>query len=156
MTLSPMALKPGQMQQINFEGALDSIVDQNPAYHREGYIFLKDALDFTQKKLAKISRTETGHVSGKELLDGIREYALTTYGPMALTVLEEWGVHSCQDFGRMVFLMVENNLLKKTEKDTFDDFLKGYSFEEAFRNPFLPEARKKMPEQEPNPVNSEA
>ena len=78
------------------------------------------------------------HVSGQELLAGIRAYALDQYGPMTLTVLSEWGVRGCEDFGELVFNMVENNLLAKTKDDSRDDFKNGYTFEEAFRKPFLP------------------
>ncbi|MBC8097592.1 MAG: hypothetical protein H7Y43_17455, partial [Akkermansiaceae bacterium] len=62
-------------------------------------------------------------------------------GPMAITVLEEWGIRTCQDFGEIVFNMVEVGLLAKTEKDTRDDFQGGYAFEDAFRKPFLPQSK---------------
>ena len=61
---------------------------------------------------------------------------------MTATVLEEWGIRSCQDFGNMVFLMVENNLLRKQEQDSPADFKNGYSFDEAFREPFLPRSKR--------------
>ena len=73
--------------------------------------------------------------------DGIRDRALTSFGPMVLTVLTEWGVRSCQDFGEIVFIMVENKLLKKTEKDSRADFENGYDFIETFRKPYLPKGR---------------
>ena len=114
------------------------MVEENPRYHRDAYLFLREALEFTQKAVSKASRKQVRHISGQELLGGIRDYALAVYGPMAITVLEEWGVSSCEDFGNMVFLMVEKGLLHKTEQDSLEDFKKGYSFEEAFRQPFRP------------------
>jgi len=75
------------------------------------------------------------------LLDGLRQYALQEFGPMAKTVLEEWGVHECRDFGHIVFNMVEIGLLAKTEKDSRDDFQNGYDFTDAFCKPFWPAAR---------------
>lgn len=137
------------MQPINFEDVLNRMMEKSTRYHRDAYIFLKEALEFTQKKIGKADK-QTRHITGPELLDGIREYALEAFGPMAMTVFEEWGIKSCEDFGNMVFLMVENNLLRKTEQDSPDDFKKGYSFDEAFREPFLP-ARKK----EADPVEPE-
>ena len=138
------------MQQLNFEDVLNKMVEQNPSYHRDAYLFLREALEFTQKAVGKTNKNQVRHITGQELLNGIREYALAIYGPMAGTVLEEWGITSCEDFGRMVFLMVENNLLRKTEEDRPEDFKNGYSFEEAFRKPFLPSAKlpaePKMPE----------
>jgi hypothetical protein len=57
---------------------------------------------------------------------------------MALLVLNEWGVSRCEDFGEIVFNMVEHDLLARTDDDSRDDFKGGYSFEEAFRQPYLP------------------
>ena len=74
----------------------------------------------------------------KELLSGVREYALVQFGPMAITVLEEWGVKKSGDFGDLVFNMVEAGLLKKTEKDSREDFQNGYDFMDAFAKPFWP------------------
>ena len=78
------------------------------------------------------------HVTGQQLLAGIRQHALAQFGPMAATVLNEWGVHRCEDFGEIVFNLVENGVLAKTEQDSRADFQGGYDFDEAFRKPFLP------------------
>ena len=129
------------MQAVNFEEILDKIVTNDPRYQRESYFFLREALDHTQKMVAKSKKGEIRHVSGQELLEGIRDYALSQFGPMTLTVLGEWGIRSCEDFGEMVFNMVENSLLAKTENDSRDDFKGGYDFEDAFRKPFLPQSQ---------------
>ena len=50
----------------------------------------------------------------------------------------EWGIHTCQDFGEIVFDMVEIGLLAKTDNDSRTDFAAGYDFFDAFRKPFLP------------------
>jgi uncharacterized repeat protein (TIGR04138 family) len=60
---------------------------------------------------------------------------------MAVTVLEEWGVRNCRDFGEIVFNMVEIELLAKTDQDNRDDFNHGYDFTDAFRKPFWPPSR---------------
>ena len=129
------------MQTPNYEEALATIVGRDPRYASEAYIFLREALDHTQKGIAKPNKNEARHVSGQELLNGIKNYALTTYGPMALTVLAEWGVRRCEDFGEIVFNLVEHGLLSKTESDSRADFQAGYDFETAFRQPFLPQQR---------------
>lgn len=126
------------MQQFNFEDVLNKMVEQNPRYHRDAYFFLREALEFTQKSVSKANRNQVRHITGQELLNGIREYALALYGPMAITVLEQWGITSCEDFGNMVFLMVDHGLLRKTEQDNPGDFKNGYSFDAAFREPFRP------------------
>ena len=64
--------------------------------------------DYTQKVVGKETRGAIRHVSGQELLDGIRRFALNQFGPMVVTVFEEWGVHNCRDFGEIVFNMVES------------------------------------------------
>jgi len=129
------------MQEANFEERLELILAKDARYQRDAYFFMREALDHTQKSIVKENRGELRHVSGQELLSGIREYALAQFGPMATTVLEEWGVRNCQDFGEIVFNMVEIGLLAKTENDSREDFRDGYSFEDAFRKPFLPKSK---------------
>jgi uncharacterized repeat protein (TIGR04138 family) len=96
------------MQEVSFEEALEIITIKDPRYPREAYLFVREALDHTQRVLVKEKHLDgTRHVSGQELLAGIRDFARAQFGPMAMMVLEEWGIHSCQDFGELVFNMVE-------------------------------------------------
>jgi len=129
------------MQELTFETTLALILAKDPRYQGEAYLFVKDALDYTQKLVVKPSRDEVRHVSGQELLEGIRAFALTQFGPMAPTVFEEWGIRRCEDFGEIVFNMVEIGLLGKTEKDSRADFQNGYDFDAAFRKPFRPDCK---------------
>ena len=129
------------MHEASFEEALDQIQAKDPRFHRDAYHFVREALDHTQKTIVKENKGQMRHVSGQELLGGIREFALAQFGPMTITVLEEWGVRQCKDFGDIVFNMVETGWLAKTEKDTRDDFQEGYDFVEAFRKPFLPSTK---------------
>src|SRR5215510_10338038 len=103
------------MHEATFDEGLDLILAKDPQFHRDAYLFLREALDHTQKSIRKENRGQLRHVSPKELLDGIREYALAQFGPMAITVLEEWGVRNCRDFGEIVFNMVDIGLLAKTD-----------------------------------------
>jgi len=130
------------MQAVNFEEVVELIVAHEPRYHRDAYHFVREALDHTQKSVAKPKKGEIHHVTGQELLNGIRDYALQQFGPMAVTVLEEWGVKRCEDFGELVFNMVESGLLAKTDNDSREDFKGGYDFHDVFRKPFLPANRK--------------
>ncbi len=95
------------MQDASFEEALELIIAKDPRYGREAYHFVREALDFTQKTIARDNRGRIRHVTGPELLGGIRDYAVAQFGPMAMMVLENWGIHTCQDFGEIVFNMVE-------------------------------------------------
>lgn len=126
------------MQELTFETTLGLILTKDPRYQRDAYLFVKDALDYTQKLVVKENKGELRHVSGQELLSGIRDYALTQFGPMTNMVFEEWGIKRCEDFGEIVFNMVEIGLLGKTDKDSREDFANGYDFDDAFRKPFLP------------------
>jgi uncharacterized repeat protein (TIGR04138 family) len=126
------------MQEINFDEAVDLIIAKDTRFARDAYTFVREALDFTQKLAGKEARGPIRHVSGQELLGGIRQFALQQFGPMTATVFEEWGVKGCRDFGEIVFNMVEIGLLAKTDKDTRADFQNGYDFTDAFRKPFWP------------------
>jgi len=126
------------MHETSFEEALEALTARDNRYHRDAYVFIRESLDHTQKMTARDAKGRIRHVTGQELLEGIRDYALTQYGPMAITVLGEWGVTSCRDFGEIVFNMVETGLLAKTDRDNRSDFEGGYDFFEAFRKPFLP------------------
>jgi len=131
------------MQEINFDEAVELIFGRDSRYPREAYVFVREALDFTQKLVGKETRGAIRHVSGQELLEGIRKFALNQFGPMTTTVFEEWNIRHCRDFGEIVFNMVEIGLLAKTEKDTRDDFQNGYDFTDAFRKPFWPQSKLK-------------
>ena len=136
------------MQEINFDEAVEQILARDSRYTREAYLFVREALDYTQRLVGKETRGAIRHVTGRELLDGIRQFALNQFGPMTVTVFEEWGVRNCRDFGEIVFNMVESSLLARTEKDTRDDFQNGYDFTETFRKPFWP-AQKSNSETKP-------
>ncbi len=126
------------MQKIGFAEALESVVGSDPRYQRDGYIFLRDALDFTTKHQKKIKGVSVRHVSGPELLDGVRRYALKEFGPMVMTVFDSWGIRSCADIGHMVFNLIGAGVFGKTEQDSIEDFKNVYDFEEAFVKPFTP------------------
>lgn len=129
------------MQPTNFDEVLAQILSKDPRYHREAYLFVRDGLDFAQKRIGKASKSQARHITGQELLEGLREFGLAQFGPLTLTVLQEWGVRCCEDFGELVFNMVEHGVLSKTESDSREDFQRGYSFEDAFKRPFLPLSR---------------
>jgi uncharacterized repeat protein (TIGR04138 family) len=126
------------MQEVSFEEVLENTLAKDPRYHRDAYHFVREALDYTQKLAGKENGGQVRHVTGQELLEGIRQYALEQFGPMTLTVFEEWGVRQCGDFGEIVFNMIAAGLLARTARDSRADFDEGYDFEEAFRKPFLP------------------
>lgn len=127
------------MKDEPFEKAVREIVAEDAAYAPDAYNFVREALFYTMKLLKKPRTGPDKHVSGAELLEGVRRYALQEFGPMARTVLNTWGIKRCEDIGRVVFKLVEKGILSKRPTDTMKDFEGGYDFDAAFRKPFLPE-----------------
>lgn len=125
------------MDHHKFDEAIDQVLARDPRFDRAAYHFLRDALDYTLKVRKKASGAQ-GHITGPQLLEGIRQHALKSYGPMVPTVLEYWGVGRTEDFGAMVFSLVEEGIFGKTETDSIEDFKNVYSFHDAFIAPFQP------------------
>ncbi len=140
------------MRETDFSRVVDGILERDPRYDADAYVFVREALDFTVKMLDRPQDSNRRHVSGPELLDGLRVYALQEFGPMAVTVLNAWGIRATCDIGEIVFHLVESGVLGKTEEDRREDFVGVYDFEEAFTKPFLPTPKKRRrgrPEREP-------
>jgi uncharacterized repeat protein (TIGR04138 family) len=132
--------------QRSFNEVVEQIIERDPRYGKEAYIFLKEALEFTIKQ-KKRGKTEAGsHVNASELLDGFRQLALKEFGPMVMTVLEYWGVRTSFDVGQMVFNLIGAGVFGKTESDSVDDFDQALDFHVAFVSPFAPRSS--------NPANS--
>lgn len=126
------------MQPIHFEESVASILKRDQRYEGQAYLFLKDALDFTLKRFAEQEAGRSRHVTGKELLEGFRDHALDQYGPMAATLMEEWGIRECRDVGNMVFRLIEEQVFGKQETDKPEDFDGWFHLDQALREPFLP------------------
>jgi len=107
--------------------ALRKIVEKDSRYALEAYLFVLEAVFFTRRKF-KIN----GHVTGQQLLEGIKDLAQKRYGLMAKVVFEHWGITKTLDFGNIVFNMVNEKILGKTEEDRLDDFNDVYDFDEVF------------------------
>lgn len=77
-------------------------------------------------------QSESRHVTGQQLCLGLRDFAIRRYGMMAPAVLRAWNLRSTDDFGRIVFAMIEHGLMSKTADDSLEDFRSVYDFDEAF------------------------
>lgn len=127
------------MQKNNFEAVVASIARDDKRYHISAYRFVRESLDYTLKTLKRTSPASQRHVSGPELLEGIKQYTLKEFGPMSKLVLNEWGINCCEDFGQIVFNLVQHGVLGKSDSDRLEDFSEIFTFDEAFVKPFLPE-----------------
>jgi uncharacterized repeat protein (TIGR04138 family) len=128
------------------------LVAEDRRYTFEAYVFLLEALAYAQNVLdmgeesaaeplpaAVAEGEEPGpqrHVTGQQLCEAIRRYALDRYGYMAKTVLNSWGLHNTSDFGQLVFNMIRGKLMRKTPADTLVDFDNIYDFDVAFKQQF--------------------
>jgi uncharacterized repeat protein (TIGR04138 family) len=119
------------MGKQNPEELLGQILKGDQRYAREAYAFVHEALQFTVQRTGR-----KGHVTGRELCEGMCEFALAQFGPLARTVLSHWGVRRSEDVGEIVFNMVEVGLLKKREEDTRADFAGAVNFDEALDRAF--------------------
>jgi uncharacterized repeat protein (TIGR04138 family) len=125
-----------------YQERLAEIAEHDPRYSYEAYEFVFDALEFTQKMLKRVppdNEQNPGpefHVSGVELLEGIRAMALQEYGRMARILFKLWGIQRTDDFGEIIFILVQNKLMSTTEQDRRDDFHEVYDFNEALVEEF--------------------
>ncbi|ODS30784.1 MAG: hypothetical protein SCARUB_04109 [Candidatus Scalindua rubra] len=118
---------------------LQEIINKDSRYSIHAYQFIFEALDYTASKLGKkynSLREEERHVTGQELSEGIRQYALEKFGFMARKTFELWGVNKSEDFGEIVFNLVESGLMGRTETDSLEDFKNLYDFKVEFDNKF--------------------
>lgn len=106
-------------------------------FHPLAYKFVFSALRFTQEQLGRDRSSEaTGHISGTELLDGIRLLGLQHFGMLSIAVFKKWGITSTGDFGRIVFELIEAGEMRKTQNDQLDDFIDVYEFNKVFNEDY--------------------
>ncbi|MGC6466482.1 MAG: Minf_1886 family protein [Akkermansiaceae bacterium] len=127
------------MQPIQLESAVAAITKSDDRFEPGAFFLVREALDFTVERLANESSGEKRHVTGPELLTGFRDYALQEYGPMAATLLEDWGIKTCRNIGEIVFLFIDHGVFGKQDSDSLDDFAEIYDFEDVFVKPFIAE-----------------
>ncbi len=105
-------------------------------YHPQAYQFMFAALRHTQERLGKTRHqdpeTEESHITGQELLIGVRDLAVQQFGLLTQAVFRFWGIRSTADFGHMVFELIERGEMRKTDRDSLSDFFDVYDFEDVF------------------------
>lgn len=135
------------MEDPDFDTVVALILKEDARFDKRAYIFVRAGLDNTVKELRKRDANRAGksfHVTGPELLEGLKLFALEQYGPLAKTVLNAWGVKRCRDFGDIVFNLIQCNVFSKSSNDQREDFSDIYTFEEAFVRPFQPKRRREV------------
>ena len=117
---------------IDKDQVILDLVRDDPRYFTEAYHFIFEALDYTLRVRGGGRR----HVTGEEIMHGVRKLALESFGYLARPVVESWGVRSTADFGDIVFKLINADLLQKTADDRREDFEGLFSFDEAFDHAF--------------------
>ena len=130
---------------IDSDNPLAEILRRDRRYHRDAYFFVFEALRFAHEKMG-IGGTTSGdtdlgderHVTGQQLCEAIRQYAVQQYGMLAKNVLNEWGVQATADFGEIVFNLIDSGQMKKTSSDRREDFENVFDFDDGLRDAFHP------------------
>lgn len=128
MPLMPPSNEPAKQK------SLQQVARDAGLYPAEAYEFVQRGLSYTVEKVhAGVADPDASrHVSGQQLCEGLREFALTQWGMLARTVLRRWGIHSTLDFGRIVFALIDAGQMQKTDDDTLEDFRNVFDFRTAF------------------------
>ena len=117
------------MDEIDFESdTFADIVAKDSRYDARAYALLMDCIHYLGR--------EDKHMSAADILDEFKERALDQFGPLAYTVLTEWGLSGCEDVGEMMFNLTEFHRVQKDEDDSPECFLGGYDFKETFLGPY--------------------
>jgi len=128
-----------QVMDEEFYSIISNIYTKDSRYYPEAYEFVMEALSFSQKRFKKAK-----HVNGAELLIGIKALLLKKFGPMTMTVLDHWGIKTTDDFGNIVFNLVENKVLAKDTQDQYESFKNAYDFEEVFNKGYRKALAKRL------------
>ncbi len=128
---------------IDTTQAIADLIERDDRYRFESYIFVFEALQHAQENLGRGAvdfdddedEEETHrHVSGQELCEAIRRYALQQYGMLALCVFSHWGIRKTGDFGEIVFNLIDIGQLRKTDGDRREDFDDVFDFSHALQD----------------------
>ena len=108
--------------------------ERDGRYRTHAYLFVLTGLDYTLKRLNRHNARQAAdrHVTGQELAGGLRDFALSEFGPSARMVLAHWGIQSTLDFGHIVYNLISVGLMGKSESDRLEDFMEVYDFDTEF------------------------
>ena len=125
------------MAGLTLESKVEELVRTDHRYAAEAYHFVFEALDLATQ-LPGNRFQDSRHIGVSQLLEGLRVLALQQFGPLARCVLESWGIYRTEDFGEVVFSLIEHDLLNQGDGDQKEDFRDGYSFREALDEAYHP------------------
>ena len=124
--------------------AIFELLERDRRYKPDAYAFVREALNYAQQKMG-VGRyphenneepPPEAHLTGQQLCEAIRKFAIEQYGYLAKLVLGNWGISCTSDFGEIVYNMIEIELMKKSDQDRREDFDDCYDFDEVFQQNF--------------------
>ena len=112
---------------------MEEVIRQDGRYPPDAFAFLHESL----AKAVRDAHGETPaegqhHVAGKQICIAARDLAIERWGLLATAVLKRWNIRATIDFGNMVYLLIQHNVMHKTDEDSLEDFRDVYDFREAF------------------------
>ena len=117
------------MEEVDFTSdTFEDIVAKDARFNARAYALLMDCVHYLGE--------QGKHMSGEDILDEFKERALDQYGPLAYTVLTEWGLKCTEDIGEMMFNLTDAHRVRRDEGDSADSFAGGYDFKETFLGPY--------------------
>jgi len=124
--------------------AMRDLLEEDPRYKLEAYQFIREALQYAHEHVLgspEATTTPSGemtprHITGQQLCEACRLYAIEQYGYLSKMVLAKWGVHSTSDFGEIVYNLIRIEQMRKSDSDQREDFDDLYTFDEAFEPDF--------------------
>jgi uncharacterized repeat protein (TIGR04138 family) len=129
----------------DYSRVLQGVAEDVGLYPLDAYQFVQLGLHFTSEKIHGVDhvtrQTQDRHVTGQQLCEGLRDFAIDQYGMLAGAVLRHWHIESTYDFGRIVWAMVDSGLLAKRDEDSLEDFRNIYDFADVFEGECRIEAR---------------
>jgi uncharacterized repeat protein (TIGR04138 family) len=124
--------------------AMRDLLAEDKRYRLEAYQFIRESLQYAHEHLVTTADEDTSfgdkpspqHVTGQQLCEACRLYAIEQYGYLAKIVLVSWGIHSTSDFGELVYNLIRIEQMRKSESDRREDFDDVYDFDDAFEPQF--------------------
>lgn len=135
--------------------AMRKLLKEDSRYKYEAYQFIREALQFAHEHLPELSqapvvgdalsKSRPTHITGQQLCEACRQYAVSQYGYLGQMVLGSWGIESTSDFGEIVYNLIRIEQMRKSDSDRREDFDDVYAFDGAFEPEFsLPKSIEDM------------
>ncbi len=117
--------------QDRLQEQIEEIARRDRRYPPDAYVLVFEGLECA---LARMSTRR--HVTPSELVEGVREAALSQWGLLARAVLESWNIRETGAVGDLVFNLIRRGLLEAGEDDTPVQFQGVFTFDDGFETAF--------------------